>query len=137
VDKPAHKLLWLKLWILADKLNLPDLAKQCLSTHSKCLDDCSSVVTPEAVTLACEQSSEDSDLRKHLVKEVADCVLFWSHKFIDGAGVAAAENASFNQQVMEAIQNHLRLGQQGQCDNYMCPMHNRRQDWDQPRGADW
>jgi hypothetical protein len=136
-DKPVHQLQWLKLWILADKLNLSELAEKCLSAHSECLDDSASVVTPEAITLACEQSSDGSELRRHLVKEVAECVLFWHDKYVEGAGVAAAANASFNQQVLEEIQNHLKVGQDGGCNSDRCPMHNRGQGWYRPRGADW
>jgi hypothetical protein len=45
-------------------------------------------------------------MRKYLIKEVASRVFLWNDNFINGAGVAAA-NASFNQQALEAIRNHL------------------------------
>ncbi len=121
-----HQLQWLKLWILADKLNLPQLAAYCLRVHSDCLDDNASGITPEAVKLVCEHTSEDSELRKHLVKEVAECVLFRDRKFIGDLGVSAAANPSFNQQVMEEIQNYLNISQDGRCSSFVCPTHNPR-----------
>ena len=121
----VHDLQWLKLWILADKLNLPELAANCLRALSICLDDNASGITPEAVNLACEHTSEDSELRKHLVKEVAERVLLRDHKFVGHLGISAAANASFNQQVMEEIQkNYLRISEDEKCTSFICPMHN-------------
>jgi hypothetical protein len=88
-------------------LNLTELAERVLAYHSRCLGDLCIGVSAEAVTLACEHTAEDSAMRKYLIKEIASRVFLWNDNFINGAGVAAS-NASFNQQALEAIQNHLK-----------------------------
>jgi hypothetical protein len=48
---PVHELQWLRLWVLADKLNPPGLAEHALKTPAACLSGCGMVISPEAVTL--------------------------------------------------------------------------------------
>jgi isocitrate dehydrogenase kinase/phosphatase len=46
-------------------------------------------------------------MRKHLVKKVVE-TMFGFDKLIEGIGIAAAANASFNEKVMEAVQDHIQ-----------------------------
>jgi len=120
-----HELQFLKLWILADKFNMTVLAENCLRTHTACLDRAARGPTADSVKLVCEKSAKDSALRMHLVKEVVDRVFLWNERFIRGAGVAAAADASFCQQVMEGIQKHLMLPMGKECDrSFSCHLHH-------------
>jgi len=125
VYTPAHELQWLQVWVLADKLNVPELARLALRTHAICLSRCVMTISPEAVAFACENTADDSAVRKYLVEEVVE-TLFGSDTFISDIGVAAAADASFDQKVMEAIRSHLIMPLDAECAYTFCPLHNAR-----------
>jgi hypothetical protein len=122
----AHELQWLKLWVLADRVNLTILADYALDMHVGCLSDHDWVVSPEAVILACENPAGDGRLRKHLVEVVMDGMFQSppSDGRSNGLGVGAVANASFNQEVMDAIQHHLQIARTETCPYYSCPIHD-------------
>jgi hypothetical protein len=126
---PTHELQWLRLWILADRLNLLDLGQAALYQHTKCLS--SLAISPEAVALVCDNTAEDSALRTHLVKDMLETIFSRSPEDggSNGLGLAAAANPIFNQQVMDAIQQHLRIPQQNNCNLCACSFHASYAGW--------
>jgi hypothetical protein len=122
----GHELQWLKLWLLADRMNLTILAIYALDMHLDCISEHDLVISPEAVILACENPAGDGSLRTHLVDVVVNG-MFKSRPFdgsSNGLGVGAAANASFNQEVMDTIQNHLQIARTEPCSYYECPIHD-------------
>ncbi|KAH8791252.1 hypothetical protein F5882DRAFT_460374 [Hyaloscypha sp. PMI_1271] len=119
----GHELQWLKLWVLADRMNLTKLGDDALDVHLYCISKHNLVVSPEAVILACENPAGDGALRKHLVGVVLNGMFQSRPGSSNGLGVGAAANASFNQEVMDAIQNHLQIAGTETCPYYDCPIH--------------
>jgi hypothetical protein len=122
----AHELQWLKLWVLADRVNLTELGESALNMHLRCISEHNLVISPEAVILACENPAGDGSLRTHLV-DVVISGMFKSRPSdgsSNGLGVGAAANASFNQEVMDTIQNHLQIARTEPCPYYDCPIHD-------------
>jgi BTB/POZ domain len=118
---PVHDLQWLKLWVLADKLNLTDVAEKTLGTHSRCLDQCRKEVSAEAVTYLCDHAGEESLLRKYMVQRVLKPLFLWEDREsgnIGDMGEVAATNSSFNREVWEACRDHLKLLQESDCGIY-------------------
>jgi hypothetical protein len=124
----AHELQWLKLWVLADRMNLTKLADYALDMHIRCISEHNLVISPEAVILACETPAEDGALRKHLVEVVMNDIFRSppSDGRSNGIGVGSAANASFNQEVMDAIQHHLQIARTKTCPYQLCPIHDPR-----------
>lgn len=122
----THELQWLKLWILADKFNLFDLGQAALNQHKRCLSTLA--ISPEAVALVCDNTAEESAMRTHLVTNMLEAI--FSTSPVDGLGLAAAANPSFNQQIMNEIQRHLQIPRKDGCDIYCCYFHP-------PGGVDW
>jgi hypothetical protein len=135
----AHELQWLRLWVLADKFNLTGLGEAALSKHVGCLSDSTLAIAPETVALACEHSTEDSALRKHLVKMIVGAVFSTPpppDTGSNGLGLAAAANVSFNQQVMDAIQQHMQIPRGNGCAFYFCTFHDSQsRGWGIPVSA--
>jgi hypothetical protein len=121
----AHELQWLKLWVLADRMNLTKLGDDALDMHLRCISEHNLVISPGAVILACENPFGNGALRKHLVEVVMKDTFRLPPS--DGRskchGVGAAANASFNQEVMDAIQNHLQIAGTETCPYYDCAIH--------------
>ena len=80
--QPGHEVQWLKLWVLADKLNLTELSSTVLKSHASCLDDAAHGVSAEGVTYVCENAAQGSALRKHMVAQVVETVFCWYDSFI-------------------------------------------------------
>jgi hypothetical protein len=122
----AHELQWLKLWVLADRVNLTELGESALNMHLRCISEHNLVISPEAVILACENPAGNGVLRKHLVEVVMNGM--FRSPLSDGSsnslGVGAAANASFNQEVMDAIQHHLRIARTETCPYELCLIHD-------------
>jgi len=79
---PAHELQWLRLWVLADKLNVSTVTDGALLTHTSCLEDGALVISPEAVDFVCKHTLEDSALRKHLVREASKIVFGADNRYL-------------------------------------------------------
>jgi hypothetical protein len=66
---PLYELQRLRVWALADKLNIFALFQIALTKHKQCLEQLGLSLSSNAVEFACKHTAEDSALRKHLVGE--------------------------------------------------------------------
>lgn len=132
---PVHELQWLKLWVLADKLNLTHVCEMALNTHGNCLDLWRQGISSEAVTYLCLHAGEDSGLRRYMVERVVKTMFVYEDGMsgdIGAVGEAAATNPSFNREVWEACRYHLKSLKREDCDMCMgwgwdsCLVHDYR-----------
>jgi hypothetical protein len=126
----AHELQWLKLWVLADKMNLTELGDSALDMHLRCLSGHDLVISPEAVSLACGNPAGDGKLRKHLVEGMMMSGMYQlppSDGRSNDLDVGVFANASFNKELIETILHHLQIPKTEMCPYRHCPIHDLKQ----------
>jgi hypothetical protein len=96
-----HQVLWCKVWIMADKLGMTDLACQTILQYRRCLENSTITIGPTVINFVYENTLEGSDLRELLFHRAMQ-QFYDSSKEPDlkGLGDVTAGNYTFNGEML-------------------------------------
>jgi hypothetical protein len=120
----AHQVLWCKVWIMADKLGMTDLACQTILQYRRCLENSTITIGPMVINFVYENTLEGSDLRELLFHRAMQQFSDSSKEpDLKGLGDVTAGNNTFNGEMLLRVGGHIKVSRNG-CKLRNCSLHD-------------